>query len=150
VLSPVGGGGLIAGTSTAVKARSPDTLIYGVEPADFDDTRRSLASGQRESIDPNSRSFCDALLSPSPGALTFPINQANLAGGLTVTDAEVAQAMRYAFTTLKLVIEPGGCVALAALLAGKICLDGRTAAVVCSGGNVDAAVFAKVLTGETP
>ncbi|MDQ0466373.1 threonine dehydratase [Caulobacter ginsengisoli] len=148
VLCPVGGGGLIAGTSTAVKARSPDTLVYGVEPADFDDTKRSLASGKRESIDPNSRSFCDALLSPSPGALTFPINQANLAGGLTVTDAEVAEAMRYAFTTLKLVIEPGGCVALAAALAGKLDLKGKTTGIVCSGGNVDPGLYARVLAGE--
>lgn len=148
VMSPVGGGGLIAGTSTAIKARSHATQVYGVEPADFDDTKRSLASGRRESIDPNARSFCDALLSPSPGALTFPINQVNLAGGLTVTDAEVAEAMRYAFLTLKLVIEPGGCVALAAALAGKIDLKGRTTAVVCSGGNVDPELYGRVLAGD--
>jgi threonine dehydratase len=148
VMSPVGGGGLIAGTSTAIKARSHATQIYGVEPADFDDTKRSLASGKRESIDPDARSFCDALLSPSPGALTFPINQANLAGGLTVTDAEVAEAMRYAFLTLKLVIEPGGCVALAAALAGKIDLKGKTTAIVCSGGNVDPELYGRVLAGD--
>lgn len=148
LMSPVGGGGLIAGTSTAIKARSHATQVYGVEPADFDDTKRSLASGHREHIDPNARSFCDALLSPSPGALTFPINQINLAGGLTVTDAEVAEAMRYAFLTLKLVIEPGGCVALAAALAGTIDLKGRTAAIVCSGGNVDPELFSQVLAGE--
>lgn len=148
VMSPVGGGGLIAGASTAIKARSHATQIYGVEPADFDDTRRSLASGKRESIDPDARSFCDALLSPSPGVLTFPINQANLAGGLTVTDAEVAEAMRYAFLTLKLVIEPGGCVALAAALAGRIDLKGKTTAIVCSGGNVDPELYSRVLAGD--
>lgn len=148
VMSPVGGGGLIAGTSTAIKARSHATQVYGVEPADFDDTKRSLTSGKRESIDPNARSFCDALLSPSPGALTFPINRVNLAGGLTVTDAEVAEAMRYAFLTLKLVIEPGGCVALAAALAGKIDLKGKTTAIVCSGGNVDPELYSRVLAGD--
>jgi threonine dehydratase len=148
VLGPVGGGGLMAGVSMAVKARSPATAVYGVEPALYDDTQRSLASGRRESVDPQAQSFCDALMSPSPGVLTFPINQANLTGVLTVTDAQVAEAMRYAFATLKLVIEPGGCVGLAALLAGKIDLAGQTAAIICSGGNVDPTLFAQVLAGE--
>jgi threonine dehydratase len=148
-LTPVGGGGLIAGTSIAIKALSPHTEVWGVEPADFDDTARSLASGARESVDQGAKSICDALMSPSPGRITFPINQANLAGVVTVTDAEVAEAMRYAFTWLKLVVEPGGVVALAALLAGKApALDGRTAGVVLSGGNVDAELFAQVLAGE--
>ncbi|ALL12430.1 threonine ammonia-lyase [Caulobacter henricii] len=144
----VGGGGLIAGTSTAVKALSPATAIWGVEPAGFDETRRSLASGQRETIDKDARSICDALLTPIPGELTFPINQAHLAGIVAVTDAEVAEAMRYAFSTLKLVVEPGGCVALTAALTGKIDLKGQTAAIVLSGGNVDPALFARVLAGE--
>lgn len=148
VLSPVGGGGLIAGVSTAVKALSPATQVWGAEPAGFDDTRRSLASGRRETVDPQARSFCDALLTPTPGELTWPINQRNLAGILAVTDAEVADAMRYAFSVLKLVIEPGGCVALAAALAGKIDLKGKAAAIVCSGGNVDPALYARVLGGE--
>ncbi|PTT11633.1 threonine ammonia-lyase [Caulobacter sp. HMWF025] len=144
----VGGGGLIAGTSTAVKALSPDTAIWGVEPAGFDETRRSLDSGRRETIDPEARSICDALLTPIPGELTFPINQANLAGIVAVTDGEVAEAMRYAFSVLKLVVEPGGCVALAAALAGKVDLKGQTAAIVLSGGNVDPDLFARVLAGE--
>lgn len=148
VLTPVGGGGLAAGVSTAIKHLSPAAEVYGVEPADFDDTARSLATGERQSIDPNARSICDALLSPAPGRLTLPLNMANLSGVLTVTDAEVAEAMRYAFTWLKLVVEPGGCVALAALLAGKVKLEGRTAGVVLSGGNVDPELFAKVLSGE--
>lgn len=148
VLTPVGGGGLAAGVSTAIKHLSPATEVYGVEPADFDDTARSLASGERQSIDPNARSICDALLSPAPGRLTLPLNRANLSGVLTVTDAEVAEAMRFAFNWLKLVVEPGGCVALAALLSGKVKLEGRTAAVILSGGNVDADLFAQVLKSE--
>ena len=148
VISPVGGGGLIAGVSTAVKALSPTTEVWGAEPAGFDETRRSLASGQRETIDDGARSICDALLTPIPGELTWPINSRNLTGIVAVTDAEVAEAMRYAFSTLKLVIEPGGCVALTAALTGKIDLKGQTAAIVCSGGNVDPALYARVLAGE--
>lgn len=144
----VGGGGLIAGTSTAVKALSPTTEVWGVEPAGFDETRRSLESGQRETIDKDARSFCDALLTPIPGELTWPINQRNLVGGVAVTDPEVADAMRYAFSVLKLVVEPGGCVALAAALAGKVDLKGKTAAIVLSGGNVDPDLFARVLSGQ--
>ncbi len=148
MLSPVGGGGLIAGVSTAVKALSPATEVWGAEPAGFDETRRSLASGQRETIDDGARSICDALLTPIPGELTWPINSRNLSGIVAVTDAEVAEAMRYAFSVLKLVVEPGGCVALTAALTGKIDLKGRSAAIVCSGGNVDPALYARVLAGE--
>ncbi len=148
VLAPVGGGGLIAGVSTAVKALSPRTSILGVEPADFDDTRRSLESGAREKIDPAARSICDALQSPSPGAITFPINQRNLDGVATVTDAQVAEAIRYAYTTLKLVVEPGGVVGLAALLSGVIDVEDVTVGVVLSGGNIDPGLFASILAGE--
>jgi len=148
VLSPVGGGGLIGGVSTAVKALSPSTQVWGAEPAGFDETRRSLESGERETIDPDARSFCDALLTPIPGELTWAINSRTLSGIVAVTDAEVAEAMRYAFSVLKLVVEPGGCVALTAALTGKIDLKGQTAAIVCSGGNVDPALYARVLNGE--
>lgn len=144
----VGGGGLIAGTSTAVKALSPATQVWGVEPAGFDETRRSLASGRRETIDKDARSICDALLTPIPGDLTWPINQKTLSGVVAVTDAEVAEAMRYAFSTLKLVVEPGGCVALTAALTGKVDVAGQTVAIVLSGGNVDPGLFAQVLRGE--
>ncbi len=146
LLCPVGGGGLAAGVGTAFKALSPGTEIWGVEPAALDDTRRSLEAGQRLSIDPAARSICDALMSPTPGALTFPINRANLAGVHTVTDAEVAEAVRYAFTVLKLVVEPGGCVALAVLL--RLKLYGRTAAIVLSGGNIDPALHARIMAGD--
>lgn len=148
VLTPVGGGGLAAGISTAFKALSPSTQVWGVEPAAFDETKRSLAAGERLSADQTAKSICDALLSPMPGKLTFSINQANLAGIESVTDAEVAEAMRWAFLWLKLVIEPGGCVGLTALLSGKIALQGRTAGVVLSGGNVDPDLFANILAGE--
>lgn len=144
----VGGGGLIAGTSTAVKALSPATEIWGVEPAGFDETRRSLESGRRETIDKDARSICDALLTPIPGDLTWPINQKTLTGAVAVTDAEVAEAMRYAFSTLKLVVEPGGCVALTAALMGKVDVAGKTVAIVLSGGNVDPGLFAQVLSGQ--
>ncbi len=149
VACPIGGGGLLAGVSTAVKALSPGTAIVGVEPEGFDDTLRSLQAGERVTLAPTTRSMCDALETPAPGALTFPILQKTLADVAVVTDAEVAQAMRYAFSTLKLVVEPGGAAALAALLAGKVksWADGSTG-LVLSGGNVDPGLFARVLSGE--
>jgi threonine dehydratase len=148
VISPAGGGGLLSGIATAMKQLSPATEVWGVEPATYDDMARSLAAGKRLGIDPAARTICDALQTPSPGKLTFPIIQADVAGVMTVTDAEVAEAMRFAFTWLKLVVEPGGCVALAAMLSGKLALEGRTAGVVLSGGNVDPALFSRVLAGE--
>ncbi|MGI9168977.1 MAG: threonine ammonia-lyase [Caulobacteraceae bacterium] len=148
VIGPVGGGGLMAGTAAAIAARSPATEIFGVEPEGFDDTRRSLEAGERRAAPPAPRSLCEALEAPMPSEITFPLLRAHLSGVLTVSDAEVAGAMRHAFATLKLVVEPGGAVALAALLAGKIALEGRTAAIVLSGANVDPELFARVLTGE--
>jgi threonine dehydratase len=148
LLAPVGGGGLLSGVSLAIEALSPATRMFGVEPAGFDDTRRSLEAGTRIGAPPGPRSLCDALESPMPGLLTFPILSHNLSGVLTVTDAEVAEAMRYAFATLKLVVEPGGSVALAALLAGKIETTGKTTAIILSGGNVDGDLFSRVLAGE--
>lgn len=143
-----GGGGLIAGSSVAMAAYSAATRVYSVEPAAFDDHRRSLQSGRRECIAADARSICDALLAPQPGALTFSINRHTLSGGLAVTDEEVKAAMRYAFSTLKLVVEPGGAVALAAVLAGKLDMAGKTVAIVISGGNVDAALFSSIVTGN--
>jgi len=147
-LCPVGGGGLIAGLSTALKALTPATEVVGVEPELFDDTARSVAAGVRTPIRPTGRSLCDALESPAPGVLTFPINQRNLSGIVTVSDAEVAEAMRYAFATLKLVVEPGGVVGLAAMLAGKVPTMDRTVGLVLSGGNVDPDLFARVIRAE--
>jgi threonine dehydratase len=146
VLSPIGGGGLLAGTSIALRALAPQSQIYGVEPEGYDDTRRSLEAGERRGAPPTRRSLCDSLESPMPGELTFPILKANLAGVLTVSDVEVTEAMRYAFSELKLVVEPGGVVALAALLEGKVQVSAEGATVIIlSGGNVDPELFAKVI-----
>ncbi len=144
VLVCCGGGGLISGSATALKARLPNVSVHTVEPEDFDDTARSLRSGNRESVDETARSICDALQAHMPGELTFAINKRLLGDGLTVSDAEVRSAMRFAFRNLKLVVEPGGAVALAAVLAGKIDTAGKTTAVVLSGGNVDSELFAEI------
>ena len=148
VVAPIGGGGLMAGTSLAIKTLSPKTAVVGVEPAGFDDTLKSLQAGSRQVMKPTTRSLCDALESPAPGELTFPILQKTVADIALVTDAEVADAMRLAFQMLKLVVEPGGSVGLAALLAGKVSHPGRTVGLVLSGGNVDPELFARVLRGE--
>ena len=140
-----GGGGLTAGVSLAITNRSPGTKIYTVEPEDFDDTARSLAAGERREIVPGATSFCDALLSPKPGELTFSINRELVTAGLSVSDGEVAEAMRFAFRALKLVVEPGGAVALAAVLSGKLDLRSQSAALVLSGGNVDPDLYSKIL-----
>jgi threonine dehydratase len=145
VLAPCGGGGMISGIALAIAARSPETRVYAVEPAGFDDTTRSLAAGTRLSNAAGATSFCDALLAPMPGELTFAVNSTHLAGGFAVTDDEVATAMAVARDHFKLVVEPGGAVALAAVLAGKIPSGGKTIAVVCSGGNVDPEIYARAL-----
>ena len=147
-LTPVGGGGLAAGLSLALKARFPDVEIWGVEPAGYDDLARSLAAGRRVVIKPTRSSLCDALESPAPGEIPLSILRRNLAGAVDVTDAEVAEAMRYAFGVLKLVVEPGGVVGLAALLAGKVEPRGRTVGLILSGGNVDPELFARVIRRE--
>jgi len=139
------GGGLVAGCALAADGVSSTTSLYSVEPDGFNDHQRSFNSGQRESVQGNKQSICDALLAPTPGAMTFAINQPRLAGGLSVTDDEVRHAMYFAFDRLKLVIEPGGAVALAALLAGKVPESYKTVAVMLSGGNVDADLFSTVL-----
>ncbi len=141
-----GGGGLIAGCATAIKALSPGTEVFAVEPENYDDHARSLLSGERERADTSEKSICDALLSPQPGELTFTVNKELLAGGLVVSEIEVKQAMAFAFRELKLVVEPGGAVALAALLSSKLPETYRTVGIVLSGGNVDPALFARILS----
>jgi threonine dehydratase len=139
------GGGLAAGISLGVKARVPDAKFYTVEPEGFDDTLRSFRSGRREANARMSGTICDSLMSATPGELTFPITQALIGQGITASDAEVARAVRYAFEELKLVVEPGGAIGLAALLAGKLDVKGKVVVGVLSGANVDAELFAKLI-----
>jgi threonine dehydratase len=145
VLSPCGGGGLVGGSALALASESPQTKIYAVEPDGFDDTVRSMVAGERLGNKPGATSFCDALLSPEPGKLTLQINTRLLAGGLSVSDDAVIQAMQVAFKYLKLVVEPGGAVALAALLSGQYDGHGKTVGIILSGGNVDAEFYQKAL-----
>jgi threonine dehydratase len=130
VLVGASGGGLIGGVSLAVKEKNPATQIWSVEPAGFDDLARSLRQGERQRNEALSGSICDALLAATPGELTFAMAKKNLAGGLSVTDDEARAAVRFAFRELKLVVEPGGAVSLAAILAKKLPIEGKTVAAV--------------------
>lgn len=147
VLVPASGGGLAGGISLAVKKASSGAQVFCVEPEGFDDLARSLKSGKPERNARMSGSICDALMAPSPGEITFAVAKQNLAGGLVVSDAEARAAMRFAFEELKVVAEPGGAVALAAVLCQRLPVKGRTIAVVLSGGNVDPRLFADVIQG---
>ena len=145
VLVGVSGGGLIGGVSLAVKETSPGAEIWSVEPAGFDDLARSLVRGEREKNERLSGSICDALMAATPGELTFEMAKRSLAGGLAVTDEEAKAAVRFAFRELKLVLEPGGAVSLAAILAKKMDFQGKTVMAVLSGGNIDPSLFAEII-----
>ncbi len=145
VVAPASGGGLIAGVATAVKTRFPQAQLIVAEPRDFDDHTRSLRAGKREPHAYEGRTICDALMASIPGELTFAINSKLLSHGVTASDDEVGAAMAFAFRELKLVVEPGGAVGLAALLSGKIEARGKTVVIVLSGGNVDADLYAKLI-----
>jgi threonine dehydratase len=145
VAAPASGGGLLAGIATAVKARFADAAIFSAEPAGFDDHARSLREGRRVPHDNSGRTICDALMAAIPGEITFAINQRLLAGGVAATDTEVGEAVATAFRELKLVVEPGGAVAFAALLAGRLEARGKTVVIVLSGGNVDGELFARLI-----
>ncbi|MES2196546.1 MAG: threonine/serine dehydratase [Pseudomonadota bacterium] len=145
VVAPASGGGLIAGVATAIKARYPQAMVMSGEPEEFDDHARSLRSGQREAHGSKGRTICDALMAAIPGEITFSINSQLLAQGITASDAEVGTAVGFAFRELKLVVEPGGAVGLAALLAGRIDVAGKNVVIVLSGGNVDADLFARLI-----
>jgi threo-3-hydroxy-L-aspartate ammonia-lyase len=145
LVAPVGGGGLIAGCATVVKGRLPEAQVIGVEPEDGDDTQRSLAAGHPVEV-PVSRSIADSLQVPKPGDLTFSINKELLEAVVTVSDQELLDTMRFLFERMKLVTEPGGAAAVAALLAGKLDHEPNTTiGLIVSGGNIGAARFAQLL-----
>jgi threonine dehydratase len=145
LLCPCGGGGLVSGVSTAILEYHPNLQIYAVEPDNFDDTRRSLLAEERLSNVAGHTSICDSIVTERPGEITFPINQKNLHGGISVSDDWVVKAMKTMFIRLRLVLEPGGAVGLAALLSGALSLTGRTAVVILSGGNIDLQQYIKLL-----
>ena len=145
LLVPCSGGGLLAGVSLAVTANFPATRILGVEPEGFDDHGKSWRSGKRQTNASDKKSICDALLAPTPGVLTWQINSKTADGFLAVTDDEVAHAISFAQQILKLVIEPGGAVTLAALLQGKIDVQGKTICIILSGGNIDSELLSECL-----
>jgi len=139
------GGGLIAGIALAIKALVPDAKFYSAEPEGFDDTLRSFKSGKREVNPRMSGTICDALMTDRPGVITFEINRKLVGQGVTASDEEVGRAVAFAFRELKLVVEPGGAVGLAALLAGKLDIKGKVVVAVLSGGNVDAEMFYRLI-----
>jgi threonine dehydratase len=145
VVAPASGGGLIAGVATAVKARFPQAEVIVAEPEGYDDHALSLRVGHREPHPAAARTICDALMAAMPGEITFSINSKLLAKGVSASDAEVAAAVAFAYRELKLVVEPGGAVGLAALLAGRIDARDKNVVIVLSGGNVDADLFAKLV-----
>lgn len=145
VLVPCGGGGLTAATAALMSDASPKAQVFAAEPELFDDTRRSLDAGERLANPKGQRTICDAIMTPIPGELTFSINRVLLAGGVTASDDEVRQAMRFAFEHFRIVTEPGAVVGLAAILSGRVPIADRTVATVITGGNIDPARFAKLL-----
>ncbi|MFE3638609.1 threo-3-hydroxy-L-aspartate ammonia-lyase [Streptomyces sp. NPDC059168] len=144
LLVPVGGGGLIAGSAIAAKALHPGIRVIGVEPEAGDDTRLSLASGARVTI-PVPRTIADGQALATPGEITFPINQRLVDAVSVVSDAEIVDAMRFAFERLKIVLEPSGASALAALMAGRVDNPPRRIGIIASGGNIDTERFAGLL-----
>jgi len=146
VVAPASGGGLVAGIAVAVKARFSQAAVMTAEPAGFDDHAQSFRAGRREAHGGKERTICDALMALIPGELTFAINAPLGVQGVVASDTEVGVAVATAFRELKLVVEPGGAVALAALLAGRIDAHGKTVVIVLSGGNVDADMFARLIT----
>ena len=145
VVVTASGGGLTAGIALAVKARVPAAAVYTAEPQGFDDHARSFRSGQREENAAVTGTICDALMARTPGKLTFAINRALVDAGVAASDQEVAAAVAFAFAELKLVVEPGGAVALAALMTGKIDVRNKVAVAVLSGGNVDPDLFSRLV-----
>lgn len=145
VLSPCGGGGLLAGVSTAVTSLSTETRVYGVEPENFDDHLLSKQAGKRVKVEGTFPTMCDALMATTPGEITWAVNSRTVEDFLVVSEDDVAYAISYAFRYLKLVVEPGGAVALAALLRDKLDVSGQKIALILSGGNIDGDTFGNCL-----
>jgi len=143
-----GGGGLTAGCATVLEDLSPATEVHIAEPEGFDETWSSIRDGVRHRADPKRRTICDAIATPTPGRITLPIMQRLVKGGASLTEDEIKAAMRFAFKTLKLVVEPGGAAALAAVLTRKVDCSGKIAAITLSGGNVDPALFSTILAED--
>lgn len=148
VLVPCGGGGLTATTALVKQSLSPETQVFSTEPELFDDMRRSLETGTRARNPIGQQTICDAIMTPTPTALCFPINLDLLAGGLVVSDEEVRAAMRFAFDHFKIVVEPGAVVGLAAILCGKIEIRDKTVATIITGGNIDPDRFCALMRKE--
>jgi threo-3-hydroxy-L-aspartate ammonia-lyase len=144
VLTPCSGGGLFAGVSTAARSLNPEIRCFAVEPETANDTQLSITKGERVTIPP-SPTIADGLRVQCPGALTFPITQQNAAGVLTVTDAEIASTLRFMLFRMKLLIEPSGATAAAAVFCNKLPADLKRVGVVLSGGNIDSNVLANLL-----
>jgi threonine dehydratase len=142
---PCSGGGLAAGVATALRHHFPAMAIYAVEPEGFDDLAKSLAAGHQIANVEGPVSICDALMAKQPGKLTFPIHQKLLAGSVAMPDEAALAAMAFAFDRLKLVVEPGGALALGAALRGPVDLKDKVVVVICSGGNVDPAMMQRAL-----
>jgi threonine dehydratase len=147
LLVPVGGGGLIAGCATAAKALAPGIRVVGVEPEAGDDTRRSLAAGERVRIS-MPRTIADGQQADIPGRLTFEVNRERVDAIELVSDAEILTAMAFLFDRMKVVAEPSGACAVAALLAGRVAAPGRRVGVIVSGGHVGVARFCELLGRE--
>ena len=140
-LAPVGGGGLLAGTSVAIRSLIPGAKVYGVEQEGYDDHALSRKAGRRIKIKPKKSTMCDALMATTPGKMTWSINSKTVTDFLVVNEDEIAHAVAFAFLRLKVVVEPGGAVALASLLEKKIELAGKRIVIVLSGGNIDGNTF---------
>jgi threonine dehydratase len=142
---PCGGGGLASGCALALEAAAPGAEVLIAEPEGYDDALASLRDGVVRTADQTRRTICDSIATPHVGEITFPVLRRLVRGGASVSEAETGQAVAFAFKYLKLVVEPGGAAALAAILAGKINLEGRVGCVALSGGNVDPALFARLI-----
>jgi len=145
LLSPLGGGGLLSGVSVAVHSLQPGVRIYGVEPDHFNDHQLSREKGQRVRIDGKQPTLCDSLMATTPGEITWAVTEKLVTEFLTVSEEDVMHAVAYAFKVLKLVVEPGGAVALAALLKKELIVEGECVALILSGGNIDSNMFCNCL-----